>query len=91
MRTTLTLDPDVALKIKLLLSEDGEATLEGIINQALRVGLEAPARRQPPVYRVETHALGLRPGLDVDHVNALLDDLQVEEALVSTEKGNVAR
>ncbi len=87
MRTTLTLDPDVALKIKLLMSEDGEASLKGIINQALRVGLEAPARRQPPVYRVETHALGLRPGLDVDHVNALLDDLQVEEALAKLNAG----
>jgi len=72
MRTTLTLDPDVAAKAK-----QGAAKLrkpfKEIINAALRVGLNEilnPAPARP--YRTKARPLGLRPGLSYDNVGELL-------------------
>ena len=64
MRTTLSLEPDVALKIKERMAEEQNESMKDIINRALRIGL---------------HPLGLRPGLDPDKLNQLLDDIEVEE------------
>lgn len=78
MRTTLSLEPDVALRVREELAKG--ASLKDVINHALRVGLEG--ERPPPVrYHVEPHGLSLRPGLDPDKLNQLLDDLEVEERL----------
>jgi hypothetical protein len=72
MRTTLTLDPDVAAKAK-----KGAARLQKpfkeIVNSALRVGLEKilnppPAKR----YRTRARPLGLRRGLSYDNIAELL-------------------
>ena len=40
MRTTLTLEPDVALKLKKKMAEE-KLTLKDAVNRALRAGLEA--------------------------------------------------
>jgi hypothetical protein len=54
MRTTLTLDRDVALAIDRLRHRQG-GSFKAIVNQALRAGLrqltEPPARRKRPVTR----------------------------------------
>ena len=50
MRTTLTLDPDVAAQIQRL-RESRKASLKDLINEALRQGLRAmqgPAQRRKP-------------------------------------------
>jgi hypothetical protein len=72
MRTTLTLDPDVAAKAK-----KGAAKLhrpfKQIINTALRIGLEEvlkPPKAKP--YRTKPRPLGLRPGWTYDNVGELL-------------------
>jgi hypothetical protein len=72
MRTTLTLDPDVAAKAK-----KGAAKLhrpfKQIINTALRIGLEEvlkPPKAKP--YRTKPRPLGLRPGWRYDNVGELL-------------------
>jgi len=55
MRTTLTLDRDVALAIERLRQRQG-GSFKDIVNQALRAGLrqlaEPPQRRRRPVTRV---------------------------------------
>jgi hypothetical protein len=74
MRTTVTLDDDVAAKLK------GEARRTGkpfktVLNECLRVALSAGrGRARPAPFRIHPRDLGeLRPGLSVDNVAELLD------------------
>lgn len=79
MRTTLTLDPDVA---KLLEAEVHRARkpLKQVVNAALRRGLGSPRPRAKP-YRTRVHEAELAPGIDRGRLNALVDELEVEAAL----------
>jgi hypothetical protein len=79
MRTTLTLDPDVAAKAR-----RGAAKLKRpfkeVVNQALRVGLEQvlrPAAARP--YRTKPRPMGLREGLCYDNVSELLARAEGED------------
>ena len=77
MRTTLTLDPDVALKLKRKMAEQ-KMTLKDAVNQALRVGLaakDAPARVP---FKVIPFDLGFLPGIDQDKLGQLDDRLESE-------------
>jgi len=68
MRTTVTLDPDVAAALQRAASERG-TSFKAVLNDAVRRGLRAePARRR---YRTPTRAMGLREGFDVDKALAL--------------------
>jgi len=79
MRTTLTLDDDVAAKLKAESRRSGRSFRE-VVNETLRRGLatrRAPAR-QP--FRATARDLGnLRPGLSLDNVAELIE--QVEGSL----------
>lgn len=80
MRTTLTLDPDVARRLEAEVRKQGGG-LKAVVNQALRIGLgltDKPAHPAPFV--VEPHAFGFRPGVDLDRLNQLADELEAEEA-----------
>lgn len=81
MRTTLTLDPDVTLRIKERLENDPSLSLKDLVNSGLRLGLSQLPSASPTTYKVLTHPLGLRPGFDPDKLNQLLDDLEVEDRL----------
>jgi len=73
MRTTLTLDPDVAAKAKRGAAKLGRP-FKDVINAALRAGLDEVLR--PPTakpYQTRPRALGLRPGLSYDNIAELLD------------------
>jgi hypothetical protein len=79
MRTTVTLDPDVAAKIKEL-AHRRRASFKETLNDVIRRGLSAQAVRESPGrYVVEPHAGGFRPGIDPDKLNQLLDDLSVDD------------
>jgi hypothetical protein len=76
VRTTLTLDPDVA---RLLDEEAHRArkSFKEVVNAALRRGLSpavASAKAKP--YRVRPHAARLAPGFDRGRFNALTDELE---------------
>ena len=77
MRTTLTLDPDVARKLKARVAAE-KLSLE-VVNRALRIGLNAPQRPPEKRFRVEPHSCQFKPGIDPDKMNQLLDELEVEE------------
>jgi hypothetical protein len=50
-----------------------------VINDALRRGLGmAPLLADRPAFQVEPHRFGFRPGLDLDKLNQLVDELEVE-------------
>jgi len=80
MRTTLTLDEDVAAELKAEMRKSGKS-FRDIVNDTLRHGLvekRAATRRRP--FKAEARDLGnLRPGLSLDNVGELLE--QVEGSL----------
>ncbi len=79
MRTTLTLDPDVAKRLESEMKRSGEG-MKAVVNRALRLGLgmtDKPAT--PAAFTVEPHQFGFRPGTDLDRLNQLVDELEAEE------------
>lgn len=79
MRTTLTLDPDVAAKAKKGAARLGRPFRE-IINAALRVGLDEVLSPTPAkTYRTKPRPLGLRRGLSYDNISELLARFEGED------------
>ena len=79
MRTTLTLDDDLAGLLKERARELGIPFRE-MVNRALRSGLGKPEgspRGEAP--KTIPHSFGFRPGVDLDKLNQLADDLEAEE------------
>jgi hypothetical protein len=78
MRTTLTLDPDVAR----LLKEEAHRRrkpFKHVVNEAIRRGLApVPSMKSPPPFRVQPHHTTLRPGIDAGSFNRLVDELEGE-------------
>jgi hypothetical protein len=79
MRTTVTLDPDIAARLHRLSSERG-ATFKATINATLRAGLDAESRAMKP-YREQTCSLGVQPGIDLTKALRLAAELEDEEVV----------
>ncbi len=78
-RTTLTLDDDVAANLDAEARRSGRSFRE-TVNACLRRGLNPPvptAGARP--FQVKARDLGLRPGLDLDNVEELLDQVDGPE------------
>jgi len=81
MRTTLTLDPDVALKLKRRMAAK-KLTLKAAVNQALRAGLAAEEAKATERFRVEPwNSGGFLPGIDEDKLGQLADELEDQERI----------
>jgi hypothetical protein len=79
MRTTLTLDPDVAERLERAVRGSGKG-LKATVNEALRIGLGITGKpTKPPRFKVRAFVDGLQPGIDPDKMNQLLDELESEE------------
>ena len=79
MRTTLTLDLDVAAKAKRGAAQLNKPFKE-VINAALRVGLDVVLA--PPAakaYQTKGRSLGLRRGFNYDNVSELLTAAEGED------------
>jgi hypothetical protein len=79
VRTTLTLDPDVADRLRALARERG-LPFKQVVNAVLRRGLAAGSGTREP-FRIEARALGLRPGINLDQALELAARLEDEETL----------
>ena len=80
MRTTLTLEQDVE---KLLQREmqRTDRSMKAVLNDALRIGLRACDKSlRPPRFKVDPHPFAFKPGVAVDRLNQLVDELEVEES-----------
>jgi hypothetical protein len=78
-RTTLTLEPDVAQRVQQEIKRSGKG-MKAVVNEGLRAGLGlAGERREMPPFEVEPHSFGFRPGVDLDRLNQLADELEAEE------------
>jgi plasmid stability protein len=77
MRTTLTLDDDVAAKLKAEARRSGRP-FRDVVNEALRAGLmkrRASSPRTP--FTLTARDLGnLKPGLSLDSIGDLLDQVE---------------
>jgi hypothetical protein len=74
MRTTLTLDDDVARLVAEAVHQQ-RRPMKQVVNDALRQALNPrPARQEP--YRLVPHRSELRPGLDPSGFNRLADELE---------------
>ena len=76
MRTTLTLDEDVAAKLKAAARRSGRP-FRDVVNDALRRGLLSAAPTPRPPFRVQARSLGgARSGVGLDNIGDLLDRVE---------------
>lgn len=86
MRTTLTLEDDLASILKTRARQLGISFKE-MVNRALRAGLGNEAKPyRGDVPKTIPHSFGFRPGIDLDKLNQLADELEVDEAAKSFER-----
>jgi hypothetical protein len=74
MRTTLTLDDDVAAKLQAEARKSGRSFKE-TVNRVLRLGLNARREGRLKPFKVRAWPMGLRPGLNYDNIEELLDQI----------------
>jgi hypothetical protein len=77
MRTTLTLDDDVAAKLKAESRRAGRP-FRDVVNETLRRGLASQrATSRGQSFTVETRDLGeLKPGLSLDNIAELIEQVE---------------
>ena len=84
MRTTLTLDDDLAALLHRRARETG-ATFRDVVNQAIRAGLLPTATE--PRYQPRVHSLGIRPDVDITKALQLVGQLEDDEIVRKMELG----
>jgi hypothetical protein len=78
MRTTLTIDDDLAALLKQQ-ARELELPFRDVVNRTLRAGLgerARPRRCAPP--KALSHSFGFLPGIDLDKLNQLADEMESE-------------
>ncbi len=81
MRTTVTLDDDLAKELRAE-ARRSERPFREVLNETLRRGLMAgaPPARRPGKFRVRAKSCGFQPGIDLKKLNQLLDELEIDHA-----------
>jgi hypothetical protein len=86
MRTTLTLDDDLAGLLKQRAQELGIPFKEAV-NRTIRAGLgEAVNVRRGNAPKTVPHSFGFKPGIDLDKLGQLVDELEAEGYAASAER-----
>jgi hypothetical protein len=83
MRTTVTLDPDVAAQLRQLAKERGLSFKE-VLNTTLRAGF-TKGRAEAAPHRQRTYHMGQRPDIDLDKALRLAGALEDEAAVTKLE------
>jgi hypothetical protein len=78
MRTTLTLDPDVAERLRQE-TASGRRSFKEVVNERLRAGFGMARKHPRRKFRVTPHSSPYRPGVDPARLNQLVDELEAEE------------
>ena len=84
MRTTLTLDEDLAETLARMARRDGRS-FKDVVNETLRRGLltgERPAEPGEPAFVVHPEACGFLPGIDPLRLNQLVDQMELDRFAV---------
>ena len=72
MRTTVTLEPDVAEQLRQIMKERS-ITFKEAVNSTLRKGLGQEIRAHP--YKAPSYPMGLKPGIDGDRISHVMDEM----------------
>jgi len=74
VRTTLSLDDDVAVRLKAEVRRSGKSFKE-VVNDSLRLALaQRPDKKPDPPFEIHPRDLGaLRPGLGLDNIGDLIE------------------
>jgi hypothetical protein len=78
MRTTVTLDPDLAARLKERAQELG-VPFKDVLNATLRAGLGGQDGPRP--FSQRTASLRLRAGIDLNRASRLADELEDVESI----------
>jgi len=78
MRTTLTLDDDLAAALKEQAQRSGEP-FKHVVNDTLRRGLSPVSVAVEPDYEIRPHDSGFRLGIDPLRLNQLNDSLEADD------------
>lgn len=88
MRTTLTIDDDLAALLKQRAREMGVPFKEAV-NRTIRAGLGDTARpRRGAAPKTVPHSFGFKPGVDLDKLGQLADELEAEAFAASVERAH---
>jgi hypothetical protein len=79
MRTTITLDPDLAAKLRSL-AKERDVSFKEAVNSVLRAGLGTGTTKARP-YNLPTRRMGLRPDVDLDRALHLASALEDDETV----------
>ena len=79
MRTTLTIDDDIAFALKDRARATGRS-FEDVVNEVMRRGIAADAKPLAgrPRFKVVSSRRGFQPEIDPLELNQLVDELEVE-------------
>lgn len=80
MRTTLTIDDDVAKQLKDKTDLEDKPFKE-VVNNALRIGLGIDRPAAKKLFRVKAHSSAFLPNFDLARLNQLADDLEVDSQI----------
>ncbi len=81
MRTTVTLDPDVARMLNDQAARSRKSFKE-TLNNALRLGLARSSEsKSTETFKIEARPMGLRGGIDPARFNSLSDELDADRFL----------
>lgn len=86
MRTTLTLDPDVALLVQEAMGRT-RRSLKEVVNASLRYALSPGSGEQAPPFQVEPHEARLVGAQDLRGYNRLADQLEDRVLLAAEPRG----
>ncbi len=89
MRTTLTLEPEIAERLQHEASL-GKRSFKPIVNDALARGLNLKPTPPSQPYRVKPHASEFLAGVDSGKLNQLVDELEAGE-FAAQQTGSRAR
>ena len=76
VRTTLTIDDDIAAKLNAEMRRTGKS-FKDTVNQALRIGLSVRKEmKSAQPFKVRARPFGLYPGLNYDNIGELLEQTE---------------
>lgn len=84
MRTTVTLDDDLARTLKRR-AHERDLPFKSVLNETIRRGLGEGSTPKP--YRMKPRPLGVRPGINLDKARLLAAELEDEETARELERG----
>lgn len=76
MRTTLTIDDDVAFGLKRIQKDAPDRSFKEIVNDVMRKGLAKDGVPKKKPFKIKPFSLGLREGLSLDNIEELLDQIE---------------